>query len=186
MSGVVPVKAKSKSPFATTPLPVRWRRPLSNPPTIKSVLSDTRVVLLGSVYTIGLTHTIDAAHRVVGHEGGKGKCARLHGHTYTFDIELDGWLDSTGFVVDYGVVKRLLDEWDHRTVLWVNDPLQVVEHPSPHNPGVHQGVVRVDFNPTAENLARNVADRLFALPGVKRARVTCRETAKSFATWESV
>ena len=138
-------------------------------------------------YVIGLTHTIDAAHRVVGHEGGKGKCARLHGHTYTFDVELEAdMLNDVGFVVDFGEIKRWLDSWDHRTLLWDCDPLTIWNgdpHKSPSR--AHDGVVLLPFNPTAENLARCAAEWFAGFPGVTRARVTCRETAKSSATWEA-
>lgn len=136
-------------------------------------------------YTIGLTHTIDAAHRVVGHEGGKGKCARLHGHTYQFDVELDGdTLDATGFVVDFAVIKATLDAWDHRTLLWEEDPLEVTwSSRADECPAI--GLVYLPFNPTAENLARHVAETFAAMPGVTRAAVVCRETAKSSARWEA-
>ena len=142
--------------------------------------------MVGAVsYVIGLTHTIDAAHRVVGHEGGMGKCARLHGHTYTFDVELEGdALNDVGFVVDFGVIKRTLDAWDHRCLLWERDPLLVQlmnETFEPQEPGI----VRLPFNPTAENLARYIAEVFTQHPNVDRARVTCRETAKSSATWEA-
>lgn len=150
----------------------------------RNVLSGRRSTFL-PIYEIGLTHQIDAAHRVVGHEGGRGKCARLHGHTYTFEVKLFGpSLDETGFVADFGAVKALLNEWDHRTLLWSEDPLNVTEHPSPHNPGLHDGVIRLGFNPTAEALARDVALRLLdAFPTVVKAEVICKETAKSSARW---
>lgn len=134
---------------------------------------------------IGLTHTIDAAHRVVGHEGGQGKCARLHGHTYTFTVELEGEeLDETGFVVDFGVVKGLLDRWDHRTLLWERDPL-IVSLMGDNFEQQDAGVVRLPFNPTAENLARHVAEAFVQHPHVDRATVVCRETAKTSARWRA-
>jgi 6-pyruvoyltetrahydropterin/6-carboxytetrahydropterin synthase len=133
------------------------------------------------VYEIELTHSLDAAHRVVGHEGGKGKCARLHGHTYTFHVRLRGGaLDPTGFVVDYGVVKRELDAWDHRTLLWERDHLTIDN--SPENERLY-GVIRVEFNPTAENMARFWAERFAALESVEQATVTVQETPKSRATF---
>lgn len=142
-------------------------------------------------YKIGLRHTIDAAHRVVGHEGGQGKCARLHGHTYTFDVELDAdGLDETGFVIDFGVIKRVLDQWDHRTLLWHRDPLVVADSYTDNEADLpeteltpHGGVVRLPFNPTAENMARYLAETFAAVDAVTRARVVVRETAKSRAEW---
>lgn len=57
-----------------------------------------------------------AAHRVEGHP----KCSRLHGHNYEVSMALIGKADErTGFVADFGDVKRLVkefidDKWDHR------------------------------------------------------------------------
>jgi 6-pyruvoyltetrahydropterin/6-carboxytetrahydropterin synthase len=145
------------------------------------------------VYEIGLTHTLDAAHRVVGHEGGRGKCARLHGHTYTFDVSLGSRvLDGCGFVVDFGRIKDLLNEWDHRTLLWEEDPLEIAAYSDlagELDVVSTQHVVRLPFNPTAENLAQLAAERicdLLPVGAIHRdayVEVTCRETAKSAATW---
>src|SRR5262245_48627410 len=71
---------------------------------------------------IQMTMTFDDGHRIVGH---KGKCARLHGHTYKIEITCIGSLDSTspGFVVDFGDLKSLVNEWDHRFLVWDQDPI---------------------------------------------------------------
>lgn len=138
------------------------------------------------VHEIGLVHTIDAAHRVVGHEGGRGKCARLHGHTYAFEVKLFGpILDETGFIADFGRIKDLLNEWDHRTLLWDgNDELADVIEGCEFRSSRRGSVVRLPFNPTAENLSRHVAEELLErFPAVVKAEVVCRETAKSSARW---
>ena len=115
------------------------------------------------MHEISLTHTIDTGHRIVGHEGGNGKCARLHGHTYRYEITVASpSLLPIGFVVDFGAVKKALDEWDHKTVLWEEDRLFVLaenDETGGHQ-DEHYGVVRVPFNPTAENMARYWAGRL--------------------------
>lgn len=137
------------------------------------------------LYDIEVIHTIDAAHRVVGHEGGKGKCARLHGHRYEFTVALSsGKLDDIGFIVDFGSVKGALDEWDHRTVLWDEDKMEVIlPWPGGAEPREGTGVVRVPFNPTAENMARHFATRFATLPGVELATVEVRETPKTVARY---
>lgn len=154
------------------------------------------------MHTITLTHTTDTGHRIPGHEEGRGKCARLHGHTYSFDVELSSDdLDKTGFVIDFGQIKKLLDEWDHRTLLWEGDPLGLSFHEfrgsladgtasAEYIEGdvieEAYGLIRVPFVPTAENMAEHLARTFFALPNVMLARVTVRETAKSSATHELV
>lgn len=150
------------------------------------------------MYEIELTHSIDMGHRIPGHEGGTGKCARLHGHTYTWTVKLCGEVldPATGFLVDFGAIKGLLNEWDHRTLLWDGDPLCLSMHE------VHgsladgtasgsylegdevdepMGIIRVPFVPTAEELAYDVAQRLLALGGVTFVEVVCHESPKSAA-----
>lgn len=136
-----------------------------------------------TVYEIGLTHTIDAAHRVVGHEHGKGKCARLHGHTYGFDVSVAASeLEPIGFVVDFAQIKTLLNDWDHRTLLWERDPIAEALEAADFG----SSIVRLPFNPTAENLSRDVAERALELaPSAAWVEVVCRETAKSMARWRA-
>ena len=123
---------------------------------------------------IYLEHFIDTGHRIVGH---KGKCARLHGHTYRFEIWISGEIVDPGFVVDFGDVKDILNTWDHRTLLWDQDPLwqeyiKLQEH----------GVIAVPFNPTAENMAQFMAD--YICDKVNAGLVTLKvwETPKCHAT----
>jgi 6-pyruvoyltetrahydropterin/6-carboxytetrahydropterin synthase len=96
-------------------------------------------------------HDISCGHRVVGHEG---KCQHLHGHNYriTFSCESESGTDDIGRVIDFGVIKSTLCEWlekkwDHKMLLWAEDPLIAgVKYIDP------LGVVAIPFNPTAENL----------------------------------
>lgn len=62
-----------------------------------------------------------------------GKCANLHGHTYTMEIELSGEVsEEDGMVVDFEAVKEaagsILKEWDHKHL---ND--QIVGPPTAEN-----------------------------------------------------
>lgn len=146
------------------------------------------------MHTIKVTHSIDAGHRVLGHEkpdGSPGKCSRLHGHTYGFDVVIGGSvLDATGFVVDFGLIKGVLDEWDHRLLLWERDPFGIA-YPDGDDPGVpsqwayddDSGVVRLSFNPTAENMAAYLAHRFVSMFEVDFCRMIVRETAKSEASF---
>ena len=82
-----------------------------------------------------LERTIDASHVIPGHPG---KCARLHGHTYRFQVWISGPVDAeTGMLVDFFDVKAAIDAWDHRHL---ND--------------------EVAFIPTAELLAAEMRSRL--------------------------
>jgi 6-pyruvoyltetrahydropterin/6-carboxytetrahydropterin synthase len=61
-------------------------------------------------------------------------------------------------VLDFSVIKRLLcqfleDEWDHRFLIWKEDPwAKSLSAVDPH------GVVIVPFNPTAENIAQYLCE----------------------------
>lgn len=132
-------------------------------------------------------HDISCGHRVVGHGG---KCALLHGHNYRihFTVRAVEALDSVGRVLDFSVIKHLLCgwlevAWDHKTLLWVEDPVwQAIE---PHLP--HGSIVLVPFNPTAENIAEYLLKIMGPkrLPeGVKLIRVQVDETRKCSATAE--
>ena len=112
-----------------------------------------------------------AAHRLRGYEGA---CGRLPGHHYRVAVTVRAPdVDPSGMVADFKVLKGALGEvlgrLDHRCL---NDDL-------------------ADFgegglNPTAENIARWVAERLAeALPPEtpRPARVTVWESDKSAATY---
>lgn len=139
------------------------------------------------MHEIEVRHSFDAGHRVVGHEDGKGKCARLHGHTYSVVVTLRGpHLDETGFVLDFGAVKKAIDEWDHRLLLWDHDPVLIVFDSSvsmPEHDAMILGVVRLPFNPTAEHMAEHLAHRFRSFTGVERCRVELSETPKTTARY---
>lgn len=146
------------------------------------------------MHEITLQHSIDAAHRVVGHDG---KCARLHGHTYGFEVTVRaGELMPIGFVVDFAIIKEAINEWDHRTILWDQDPLTCYLQPGPQlaedlgEAEDDAGVVRVPFNPTAEAMAEFMAevvlrDSLRLNPSVYDVSVGVAETPKSYARAEA-
>jgi 6-pyruvoyltetrahydropterin/6-carboxytetrahydropterin synthase len=98
-------------------------------------------------------HDISCGHRVVGHES---KCRFFHGHNYRVHFHITrSELDGIGRVLDFSVIKTLLcewleDNWDHRFLMWENDPF--LEQVFDEFPG--SGFLAVPFNPTAENMAQ--------------------------------
>lgn len=130
---------------------------------------------------ISLEMTFDAGHRIVGH---KGKCARLHGHTYKVHIMVGGRVRAPGFVIDFGDLKDLVNEWDHRLLLWDQDPfyLAAVFDDVVDARESAAGIVRLSFNPTAENMAANLAYRIkMAFPDISEVMVELWETPKAMA-----
>ncbi|HSH61164.1 MAG TPA: 6-carboxytetrahydropterin synthase QueD [Acidimicrobiales bacterium] len=62
----------------------------------------------------------EAAHQLPWHPG---KCRRLHGHNYRFEVTVEGPLDENGVVLDFDelheVVRReVVERYDHR---YLND-----------------------------------------------------------------
>lgn len=95
-------------------------------------------------------HDISCGHRVCGHES---KCAHLHGHNYRIHFKVAApELDHLGRVLDFSVIKSKLCDylenyWDHKTLLWDQDPLlHELTKLDPY------GICSVPFNPTAENI----------------------------------
>ncbi len=75
----------------------------------------------------------------------EGPCANLHGHNYRVEARITGSrLDRAGMLVDFKRVKQLVEEivrpFDHR----VTNEVPPFDH----------------LNPTAENMARFIHDRL--------------------------
>jgi 6-pyruvoyltetrahydropterin/6-carboxytetrahydropterin synthase len=103
--------------------------------------------------------TFEAAHRLT-HLAEGHKCSRLHGHSYRVEVRVAGPVaEDTGWVMDFAEIKDafapLHDQLDHR---YLNEVVGL-------------------GNPTSENVARWIWDRLTAvLPLVE---VEVRETCTS-------
>lgn len=56
----------------------------------------------------------DCAHMLSNYEG---KCANLHGHTYHGTVTINAPVsDETRMVLDYNIIKDVVDEFDHSVV----------------------------------------------------------------------
>jgi len=93
------------------------------------------------------------------------KCRRLHGHSFRFDVIVEGEVDpAKGYLIDYGDIKRaaepLVNRLDH---YYLNE----VEGLS---------------NPTSENLAKWIWDRLKPeLPAL--AEIVVHETCTTVCSY---
>jgi 6-pyruvoyltetrahydropterin/6-carboxytetrahydropterin synthase len=136
------------------------------------------------MYTASRYHDISCGHRIYGHES---KCAHLHGHNYRIHFTCAAErIDAVGRVIDFSVIKELLcmwieNNWDHRFLVWDSDPaaafLQTID----------ETVVKVPFNPTAENMAQYLVEQVgptqLAGTGARLIRCDVEETAKCSATF---
>ncbi|MFP4461073.1 MAG: 6-carboxytetrahydropterin synthase QueD [Thermotogota bacterium] len=53
------------------------------------------------------TFKFDAAHNLVQYHG---KCEQLHGHTYRFDVTVEGSLNEEQMVIDFLLLKEIVRE----------------------------------------------------------------------------
>ena len=109
--------------------------------------------------------TFEAAHRLPNVPEGH-KCSRLHGHSYRVEVHVRGEVDAhTGMVVDFADIKAAFkpvhDCLDH---YYLNEV-----------PGLE--------NPTSENVARWIWDRLDG-SRLRLSRIVVRETCTSGASYE--
>jgi len=112
------------------------------------------------MYRLTVKDHFDAAHTLRGYPG---ECRKLHGHTWDVEVTVEGGhLDEIGIVYDFKRLKddlhRVLEDYDHA----------FLDEVAPFD----------GLNPTAENLARVIFERLAEKAGgdVKVAEV---------AVWES-
>lgn len=141
-------------------------------------------------------HDISCGHRVVGHES---KCRHLHGHNYRIHFTCAApSLDGLGRVIDFSVIKEKLcmwieNNWDHKFLVFKDDPVicgmidaAVDGEIEPELLDLFDGsLVRVPFNPTAENMAdyllRVVGPFQLEGTGVELVSVKVEETRKCSA-----
>ena len=61
--------------------------------------------------------TIACAHMLSKHD----KCARVHGHNYQIEVEIEGELNESNMIIDFSLFKKgvskILKELDHKTLL---------------------------------------------------------------------
>jgi len=105
------------------------------------------------MHSIVVRHHFDAAHRLSNYDG---KCCQLHGHRWEVEVGLWGDNLHNGMLVDFSMVKRAIDTFDHSTILWVDDPLlKVLEKYSKR-----LGTLPFPKQPTAENIAEHLHNTL--------------------------
>ena len=122
------------------------------------------------MFEVTVESSFAAAHRLRDYDGA---CERLHGHNYRVAVTVRGGdVGPSGMLVDFKELKGALAEvvgpLDHRCL---NDDIA--------------DFAEGKLNPTAENIARWIAERLAAaLPGgASPARVTVWESETSRATY---
>ncbi|MGW1898467.1 6-carboxytetrahydropterin synthase QueD [Streptomyces hirsutus] len=108
--------------------------------------------------------TFEAAHRLPRVPEGH-KCARLHGHSYKVTVHVEAPVDEElGWVMDFGHIKQAFKPIDAQLDHYYLNDIDGLD------------------NPTSENLARWIWDRMITeLPQL--SAITVRETCTSGCTY---
>ena len=118
--------------------------------------------------------TFDASHRIF--KDYHGKCQNLHGHTYKVEIEIQGETDEKGMLVDFNILKKLVhDFYDHKVILHKDDPLAECLKKE------RQNLVLLSNNPTAENIAKQIAANIMGHTDVSYVKACVYETPSQCA-----
>lgn len=117
------------------------------------------------------TH-FDASHRLMHYDG---KCSRLHGHRWSIEVWMDGEIDDkTKILIDYNIIKNIIDIYDHQVILNKDDPMAKVITP-------FQKPVLTDGDPTSELIAEDIKNRLDSYS--EENNMNCR--VYKIRVWES-
>ena len=122
------------------------------------------------MFEVMIERNFSSAHQLRGYHG---KCENLHGHNYKIEIYARGSeLNNIGLLVDFVELKAAADEivqyLDHRNI----NELPPFDK---------------ELNPSAENLARFILERVarrVADDRVQIYKVRCFETPTSIATYQ--
>jgi 6-pyruvoyltetrahydropterin/6-carboxytetrahydropterin synthase len=123
----------------------------------------------------------EMGHRLPFHTGG---CANIHGHSYRMIVELEGYPDANGMLIDYGDMKKLIEPviapLDHA---FLCDASDAVMKDFLRNNGFKN--VIVPFNSTAENLTSFLLEEIWkhfeGFPNLTGILVRLQETDNSYA-----
>lgn len=85
-------------------------------------------------YILRLDHHFESSHRLDGHPG---PCGRLHGHRWQVEVRIEADTLNGDMVVDFDLIRKIINRFDHVNL---NDV--------------------VDFNPTAENMAKHIKESI--------------------------
>lgn len=115
--------------------------------------------------TLHTETVIDCAHYLKGYDGA---CANQHGHSVFLEIWIRGTIDQcddVGILFDFGNVKKIKDEFDHKLIN---------EHPYFKETGL---------NPTAENISHYIYCKLSKENPGLQFKVRFYETKVGKETW---
>lgn len=138
------------------------------------------------MYRLRAKAAFDSAHFLSGYSG---KCANIHGHRWTVEVEIKGEElqqsgEKRGMLIDFGdlkkAVKELADSFDH-ALIYESGSLR--ESTLTALAEENFRLIKVSFRPTAENFAKHFYEILSG-QGLDISSVTVYETPDNCAVYE--
>lgn len=138
------------------------------------------------MYKLRVKAAFDSAHFLSGYNG---KCANIHGHRWTVEVEIKGEElqhsgEKKGMLIDFGdlkkAVKELADSFDH-ALIYESGSLR--ESTLTALAEENFRLIEVPFRPTAENFAKHFYG-LLSGQGFEISSVTVYETPDNCAVYE--
>jgi 6-pyruvoyltetrahydropterin/6-carboxytetrahydropterin synthase len=121
------------------------------------------------MYEVTIIKSFSAAH-LLAQVG--GKCEELHGHNFKVELSVGAEeLNPSGLLIDFRLVKK-----------WLSDILEEIDHKH-----LNEIPFFVKLNPSAENVARFIAEKIEPLAkkeGVKVTRVKVWESDNAYVTYK--
>jgi 6-pyruvoyltetrahydropterin/6-carboxytetrahydropterin synthase len=139
------------------------------------------------MYTIKVEHNFDSAHFLAGYQG---KCANIHGHRWSVEVEIssdvlheDG--QQRGMVVDFTELKKdireMLETYDHALII-ENGTMRKETLKCLYEDGFK--IIKTQFRPTAENFSYFFYNTI-KLKGYNVRRVIVHESPNNSAIYET-
>lgn len=143
------------------------------------------------MYQIRKTFKFEAAHALT--SAYFKDCLNLHGHSYIVEVFVEARrLNKDGMVIDFKMLKEkikfIFDNWDHSLIIsdtdsrWDNSICST-------NECFPLGLLKVPFNPTAENMAKHLFDECSKMlygtteRDVKISKMRVHETVSGWAEY---
>jgi 6-pyruvoyltetrahydropterin/6-carboxytetrahydropterin synthase len=118
----------------------------------------------------------EMSHRLPFH---KGPCKNIHGHTYKLRIDLDGYPDENGMLVDFYdmelIMRPIIDSFDHCFLCDKDDTLMLDFLTA----NCFKTLV-LPYTSTSENIAKYIAEK--AMPEFKKIKSLTKIYIRLFET----
>lgn len=125
---------------------------------------------IGTERSISIAHFVQTANE-------NSPCRRLHGHTVRIEVKVEGDVQKNGMVVDFRLIKQIIDQLDHRTLV----PNSLIEHTT-----ISNGEMQYAINTGYSNISLPAKDCIaLDIPSVTSeylAQYIVRRIAESIGT----